>query len=140
MRQIRNFAMFAATAALVACATEAPSTPAPAPQLAAAHVVPANPAATAAAAPAAKMVIPRGYTRVMMEDGVERYCRDDLVKGTRTQHETVCLTAEQLKDSEDSTQRMMEEMNRREVIPDAKFILQLEEFRQTVRKGIISQV
>jgi putative hemolysin len=112
MRQVRNFAILAAAAALVACATEAPSTPAPAPQVVAAHVVPANPAATAAAAPASKTVIPRGYTRVMMEDGVERFCRDEPVKGTRTQHETVCFTAEQLKENEDGTQRMMEEMNR----------------------------
>lgn len=58
------------------------------------------------------MVIPRGYTRVMMEDGVERFCRDQLVKNSRVEHETVCFTAEQLKENEEGTQKSMEELNR----------------------------
>jgi hypothetical protein len=36
--------------------------------------------------------------------------------------------------------RVMEETKKRGVKPDAKFVLQIEEFRQKVKKGLVSQV
>jgi hypothetical protein len=110
MRQIRNIAILAGVAALVGCATEAPS-PAAQTQPVAVHTVLADPAAKAAAAPASKMVLPQGYTRIMTDDG-ERFCREERDTASRLAKQTVCLTAEQLKESEDSAQKMMEEMTR----------------------------
>jgi hypothetical protein len=111
MIHFRNFVMLAGAAALVACATEAPQT-ATAPV--ASHA-PATVATSAAAAPAAsdapKSKVPYGYQKVVM-DGEIKYCRNDLVTGSRTERTKVCLTEEQLTASQDSSQNFIDDVQR----------------------------
>jgi hypothetical protein len=101
MRQVGRLVVMIGAAALAACATTAPApvpTPAPAPAPSVAAVAPA--AAPAPADDAAKKVtIPYGYQKVTV-DGVDKYCRNDLIPGTRTQHQKVCLTEAQLEADE----------------------------------------
>ncbi|MEJ0007947.1 MAG: hypothetical protein WDM77_16685 [Steroidobacteraceae bacterium] len=97
MRQIKIFTILACTVALGACATPAPA-PAPAPEVVAAHTVPA-----AKTVDGNSFKLPAGYTRVLFRDGVERFCRNDLTTGSRTEHDMVCLTAAELQAQEART-------------------------------------
>jgi hypothetical protein len=110
MRQIAGFlTALAGAAALVACATPASAPPAAVAANAPA-IAPVNaPApATASNAPAVsatdKAAIPYGYERVVLGNGEERFCRNDLITGSRTQHQKVCLTMAQLQASEKDSQ------------------------------------
>ncbi|HEY6454414.1 MAG TPA: hypothetical protein VIY90_03930 [Steroidobacteraceae bacterium] len=86
MRRINPFFIIASAAALAACATE---TPAPAP-------------------PTGKVDIPYGYQRVVTQDGVERYCRNDVDTGSRVTRTKICYTAQQLKASQENTQNFLD--------------------------------
>ncbi|MEJ0007948.1 MAG: hypothetical protein WDM77_16690 [Steroidobacteraceae bacterium] len=44
----------------------------------------------------------------MFKDGVERFCRNDAVPGSRTQHDLVCLTAAELQAQEVRTAQQMQ--------------------------------
>jgi|HubBroStandDraft_1064217.scaffolds.fasta_scaffold95236_2 hypothetical protein len=113
MRQITGFFMAMVAAALVACATPAAAPPAPvavaANTTAANHVAAQNAPAVASTDPD-KINIPYGYVRVKMDNGEERFCRNDLATGSRTEHTRVCLTAEQLKASQDNSQQFIDSM------------------------------
>lgn len=104
MSHVRSFLVFVGTAALVACATPAP-TPAPV----AAHTLPANPAA---ATPSGPFKTPFGYEKVVGDDGVERYCRNDLDTNSRVKRTRVCMTEAQLKASQDNSQSFMDDIQR----------------------------
>src|SRR5665213_3881991 len=94
MRQVNRFFILASAAALVACATEAP---APAPESHQLAVV----SSTAPAHPGLKTY---GYQKKVVE-GQEMYCRNDLVTGSRTEHEgEKCYTADQLQEIQDNSQ------------------------------------
>jgi hypothetical protein len=109
MRRVTGFLLSTAAAALIGCATPAAGPPAAAAAPAAAPA-PAVVAAkdTPAATPTDKIKIPFGYQRIVSSDGEERYCRNDLVTGSRTEHERVCLTAAQLKASQDNSQSFID--------------------------------
>jgi hypothetical protein len=96
MRHINRFVILGGAAALAACATQAP---APA-------TVPALPVTAAVPAPTEKVTIPYGYQKVVM-NGEERYCRNDVDTGSRVARTKVCLTAAQLKASQDNSQDFM---------------------------------
>jgi len=64
----------------------------------------AEPAKAAAPTPTAKVSIPYGYQTVMM-NGEPMYCRNDADTGSRVTRTKVCLTAAQLKASQDNSQR-----------------------------------
>ena len=105
MRHAHGLAVLAGAAALAGCATQAPA------PFAAQHPLPARPPAPAAPpAVTAKDTIPFGYQRVVLENGEERFCRNDLDVGSRVARTKVCYTAKQLKDSEDSTQNFMNKL------------------------------
>jgi hypothetical protein len=91
MRQVRSFVILAAAATLVACAAQPPT-------------VPAHPPAETTAG---NVNIPAGYTRIVRADGTELFCRDDPITGTRTQRDKSCLTAAQLKASQDAGQAFL---------------------------------
>jgi hypothetical protein len=99
MKAVNYWFILAGTAMLGACATQAPE---PA-------TIPAHPVTASAATPAEKIKLPEGYVKVMV-NGEERYCRNDTETGSRLAHSTVCLTAAQLKASQDSSQEMMNQM------------------------------
>lgn len=104
MRQVMRFVILAGTGSLAACATNAPATlPALAPGATTPVVAPAN------SADASASKLPHGYTRVLV-NGEERFCRNDLVTGSRTEHQRVCLTAEQLKASQTDSQDFMNQV------------------------------
>ena len=81
MRRAGNFVVLAGAAALVACATEAPTV-----------------------ASTQKVDIPSGYRRVVAANGEELFCRSDLDAGSHVQRTTVCLTAAQLKATAENSQ------------------------------------
>jgi hypothetical protein len=60
--------------------------------------------AAAAAASDHKTPIPYGYQRVVLANGEERFCRNDLITGSRTEHQKVCMTAAQLEASQKNSQ------------------------------------
>jgi hypothetical protein len=103
--------MIVAAAALVGCATQAPAPaaasaaalPAGTPTLA---LVPANsPTAAAVAKP-----IPYGYTRVILDSGQVRFCRNDVDTGSRVTRKKVCLTQEQLDASQKNSQDFIDQV------------------------------
>jgi hypothetical protein len=102
VRQVNRFVILAGAATLVGCATEAP---APA-------TIPAHPVTASATTPAEKIKLPEGYMKITV-NGEDRYCRDDLDTGSRVQHTKICLTAEQLKASQEGTQSMLNQMQNR---------------------------
>jgi hypothetical protein len=75
MKRVRTFAVLAGAAALVACATQA-----------------TDPS------------LPSGYRRVVTAQGAELFCRSDLDAGSHVQRTTVCLTAAELKASQENSQ------------------------------------
>lgn len=87
MKALNNCFIPAATALLVACATQAPAP----------DTLPARPVAASVPAPTEKLTVPSGYEKVMFKDGEERYCRNDVDTGSRVARSRVCLTAAQLK-------------------------------------------
>ncbi len=99
MSQVSRFVILAITGSLAACATQAP---APA-------TVPAIPAVAAAPTPTEKVTVPYGYTTVVV-DGETRYCRNDMDTGSRVARTKVCLTAAQLKASQDNSQDFMNQV------------------------------
>lgn len=104
MRQVIRFVMLAGAAMLVGCATEAPA-PAPA-------TIPAHPVTASATAPTQKIKIPEGYNKVTV-NGEDRYCRDEVDTGSRLARTKVCLTAEQLQATQDSSQALMYQFQNR---------------------------
>jgi hypothetical protein len=93
MRGVNAFFILASAAALVACATEAP---APAPT---SHEL----ALVKPADLAHPGVNTSGYQRKLV-DGQDMFCKNDLVLGSRVQHEgEKCYTAEQLKQIQEAT-------------------------------------
>jgi hypothetical protein len=104
MRQVNRFFILASAAALVACATQAP---APAPVTAAApdnHSL-ALVKPMAEAHPGLKTA---GYQRKVV-DGEDMFCKNDLVTGSRVQHEgEKCYTAEQLQQIQEATQQYID--------------------------------
>ncbi len=97
MKQISHLPFLAG---LAACATQAP---APA-------TIPAVPVAASAPAPTEKVTVPFAYQRVVLDNGEERFCRNDLDTGSRVARTRVCLTAAQLKASQDSSQDFMNQV------------------------------
>jgi hypothetical protein len=98
MRHINRFFIFASAAALVACATQ---TPAPAPENHQLAVVPS----TTNTHPGLKTY---GYQKKVI-DGQEMYCRNDLITGSRTEHEgEKCYTADQLQQIQDNSQKFID--------------------------------
>ncbi len=75
MRRVTNLGILACAATLVACATQAPGPS-----------------------------IPSGYTRVVTPQGAELFCRSELDAGSHVQRTTVCLTAAQLKATQENSQ------------------------------------
>ena len=57
--------------------------------------------------PTEKVTIPYGYQHIVLPDGEERYCRNDVDTGSRVARTKVCLTAAQLKASQDNSQDFM---------------------------------
>jgi hypothetical protein len=112
MNRITGFLMSTCAAVLVGCATSAAgpaAAPAAAPAAVPAASVAAKPAATAAAAATPDTVkIPYGYVKIVLDNGEMRYCRNDLVPNSRVEHNRVCLTAEQLKASQDNSQNFID--------------------------------
>ena len=104
MRHVKSFLVLAGAAALVGCAAQAP-----APEPVATHTVVANPSA---AASAAAFKTPFGYEKVVGDDGVERYCRNDLDTNSRVKRTRVCMTEAQLKASQDNSQSFMDDIQR----------------------------
>lgn len=94
MRHVDRLIILAGAAALVACATTGSEPP----------TVRAEPAKADAPAPAEKVTIPYGYQKVVLPDGEERYCRNDTDTGSRVTRTKVCLSAAQLKASQDNSQ------------------------------------
>ena len=107
MKLVMGLLMSTVAAALVACATPtaAPPAAAAAPAAAPTVAVAAKPAPTAATPDTVK--IPYGYVRIVLDNGEERFCRNDLVTGSRTEHTRVCLTAAQLKATQDNSQQFI---------------------------------
>jgi hypothetical protein len=91
MRDVRGIIILTAAATLFACAAQPPTVPALPP-------VTALPGDTA---------VPTGYQHYVTKDGTEIFCRDDTVTGSRAQHEKVCLTAAQLKASQENGQNFL---------------------------------
>jgi|HubBroStandDraft_6_1064221.scaffolds.fasta_scaffold338822_3 hypothetical protein len=103
MRQLNRFFILISAAALVACATEAPA-PAPAPDSHQLGLVPAN----ATAAKTNPGLNTTGYKRKLV-DGQEMFCRNDLVTGSRTEHEgEKCYTADQLREVQAQSQAFLD--------------------------------
>jgi hypothetical protein len=102
MRQVNRFFVLASAAALVACATQAPApAPAPAPASHQLALVPAM----AVAHPGLNTY---GYQRKVV-DGEDMFCKNDLVLGSRVQHEgEKCYTADQLKQIQEATQQYID--------------------------------
>jgi hypothetical protein len=98
MKQVNRFFILVSAAALVAaCATEAP---APAPE---SHQIAV--ASTDSTHPGLKT---SGYKKKVVE-GQEMYCRNDLVTGSRTEHEgEKCYTADQLQEIQDNSQKFID--------------------------------
>jgi hypothetical protein len=91
MRQINRFVILAGAATLVGCATQGPPT------------VRTEPVTQLAPTPTEKVTIPYGYQKITL-NGEDRYCRNDLDTGSRVARTKVCLTAEELKHSQDNSQ------------------------------------
>jgi hypothetical protein len=115
MRRVAGFVVMVGTAALAACATQAP---APAPVAAAAPVAvlpPGTPtlalvAANSPTAAAAAKPVPYGYTRVILDSGEVRFCRNDVDTGSRVTRKKVCLTQEQLDASQKNSQDFIDQV------------------------------
>jgi hypothetical protein len=91
MRQVGGFIILTTAAALAACAAQPPTLPSLPP----------------VAAGPDKATVPAGYQEVVTRDGTQLFCRDDAVPGSRAQHDRVCLTAAQLKASQDGGQNFL---------------------------------
>lgn len=107
MSRVASFVMFVSAAALVACATPAPT---PTPVAATPAALPPGtptlslvPAKATAVAEVAKPV-PYGYTRIVLDNGDVRFCRNDVDTGSRVTRKKVCLSQEQLDASEKNSQ------------------------------------
>ncbi|HEY6454415.1 MAG TPA: hypothetical protein VIY90_03935 [Steroidobacteraceae bacterium] len=97
MRQVNSFFILAGAAALVACATQAP---APAPASHELALVPAT------AHPGLNTY---GYQRKVIEGRGEMFCRNDLVTGSRTEHEgEKCYTADELQRIQQNSQQFID--------------------------------
>jgi hypothetical protein len=111
MRTLR-FVLLAAATTLVACAAQAPVTPAPqiaksepAPAVPAAPAVAAAPAAGSAAVAQSEVVYHKGYKRVMIH-GEVRFCETDPTTGSRlTPSHQLCLTEDQVEMRERAAQQ-----------------------------------
>lgn len=100
MRQVNCVFVLASAAALVACATPAP---APAPESHQLALVPS----TATTHPGLKTY---GYQKKVV-NGEEMYCKNDLVLGSRVEHEgETCVTADQLQEMQDNSQKFIDVM------------------------------
>jgi hypothetical protein len=100
MRHVNRFFILASAAALVACATEAPA-PAPTPT---GHDL-ALVKSTEVAHPGLNT---GGYQRKVIE-GQEMFCRNDLVTGSRVEHEgEKCYTADQLQEIQENTAKYID--------------------------------
>ncbi|MEJ0007946.1 MAG: hypothetical protein WDM77_16680 [Steroidobacteraceae bacterium] len=105
MRQVKSFIVLTGAATLAACASV--GAPPPAAEPVAAHTVSSH------APTPNNLKIPDGYTRVVASDGTERFCRSDAVTGSRLQHDTVCLTAQQLQDQQNNAANAVNGINSR---------------------------
>ncbi len=94
MRVVNGLVILASAAVLAACATAGSEPP----------TVRAEPVKAEAPTPTEKVTIPYGYQKVVLADGEERYCRNDTDTGSRVARTKVCLSAAQLKASQDNTQ------------------------------------
>jgi hypothetical protein len=101
VRVVNGLIILAGVTALAACATSG-SEPA---------TIRAEPAKSAAPTPTEKVTIPYGYQTVMM-NGEPMYCRNDVDTGSRVTHTRVCLSAAQLKASQDNSQDFMNSVQR----------------------------
>jgi hypothetical protein len=105
--------MVTGAATLGACATQAPAP--------AAALLPGTPVIAAtppAATSTAKAVMPYGYTRVMV-NGEERFCRNDVTTGSRTEHTKVCLSQTQLDASQQNSQDFINSVQGRAAVAGA---------------------
>lgn len=84
MRQITNFGVLVGAVALVACTSQPPTV-----------------------SSRQTVNIPNGYRRVVTTEGQEFFCRSDLDAGSHVQRTTVCLTAAQLKATEENSQNFI---------------------------------
>jgi hypothetical protein len=110
MKLFISLLVAAGTSALVACATQTPTT-----FSATAHDG-AAPAAAAAAAAAPKKdsgQVPEGYRRVMI-GGEERFCTTDPETGSRIKKDVVCLTRDELNAQQDNTRDFMKNQTRQD--------------------------
>ncbi len=101
MRVVNGLVILASAAVLAACATSGSEPP----------TIRAEPAKAAAPTPTEKVTIPYGYQTVMM-NGEPMYCRNDVDTGSRVARTKVCLTAAQLKASQDNSQDFMNSVQR----------------------------
>jgi hypothetical protein len=103
MKPVTRFLILAFNSALVACASQAPTSSAPPPSanvdasqaLASAPAGAATPAATAAAQSQQPFTIPYGY-RHKVVSGQDEYCRTDASTGSRTEKVEVCYSRAEL--------------------------------------------
>ena len=110
VRQVNHFVILLGAATLAACATQAPAPATIAADPATASVLPT---------PTEKVTIPYGYQHIVLPDGEERYCRNDVDTGSRVARTKVCLTAAQLKASQDNSQDFMNSVQGRAAVATA---------------------
>ena len=99
MKPVTHFLILAVNSALVACASQAPTSSAPpAANLDASQALASAPVAAAAATPATgatqsqqPFTIPYGY-RHKVVNGQDQYCRTDASTGSRTEKVEVCYS------------------------------------------------
>jgi len=107
MKLFTSLLVVAGTSALVACATQTPTT-----FSATAHDG-AAPAAAAAAPKKDLQPVPEGYRRVMI-GGEERFCTTDPETGSRIKKDVVCLTRDELNAQQDNTRDFMKNQTRQD--------------------------
>ena len=109
MRLLTSVLTVSGALALVACATQTPTT-----FSATAHDGAAPAPAAAAAAPKKDLQpVPEGYRRVMI-GGEERFCTTDPETGSRIKKDVVCLTRDELNAQQDSTRDFMKNQTRQD--------------------------
>src|SRR5215472_14185113 len=109
MRLLTSVLTVSGALALVACATQTPTT-----FSATAHDGAAPAPAAAAAAPKKDLqAVPEGYRRVMI-GGEERFCTTDPETGSRIKKDVVCLTRDELNAQQDSTRDFMKNQTRQD--------------------------
>lgn len=105
MRPAPTLLILTCAAALVACASQAPTVASPP----VSHVE----ALTSDSAKVQdKFNVPYGYRRVVASDGQERFCRTDVHTGSLAQKTTVCLTRHQLQALQDNSQTFIQNVQR----------------------------